>query len=131
MEDLKIERTQDIFFSPEVHFDGKTGVCELIGESYLEETVKFYEQILDWLQEFMLVEKKPITFNFKLTYFNTSSSKSILDILFLLKDYQDEGNEVTINWFYDEANKMTMEEEVEDFSDEADIDINFLPFPDE
>ena len=128
MEDLKIDKKQDIFFSPEVNFNASTGVCELIGESYLEETLKFYEPLYEWLTNYGNVLKKPLTFNFKLTYFNTSSSKAILDVLFILKDYEESGADVTVNWFYDTTNKMTMEEEVEDFSDETDLQINLLPF---
>jgi len=128
MENLEIDKKQDIFFSPQVSFNAQTGVCELIGESYLEETLKFYEQLYGWLRDYIEIVQKPIDFRFKLTYFNTSSSKAILDILFILKDYQEAGGNVKVTWYYDQANRMTMEEEVEDFADEADIDIALEAF---
>ena len=47
-----------------------------------------------------------------------------------LKDYQDNGGKVTVNWYYEEDD-ADMEEEVEDFIIESEIDINLLPYPDD
>jgi Domain of unknown function (DUF1987). len=65
----------------------------------MEETYKFYEPVIRWLKDYMQ-EKKPIEFNFKLTYFNTASSRFILEILDMLKSYQDNGGQVKVSWYY-------------------------------
>ena len=128
MENLKIKGSHGVFFIPTVNFDAKTGVCEIAGESYLEDAAEFYEPVLKWIDDFIIVVNKPIVFHFKLTYFNTSSSRRILDILGRLKEYEDEGGQVTINWYYEEDDS-DMEEEVEDFMIESELDINLLPYP--
>ncbi len=131
MENIHIGGSHDVFFVPSVDFNAETGVCEISGESYLEETVDFYAPLIQWLEDYMDNVKKPIIFNFKLTYFNTSSSRSILDILNVLKAYEDEGNKIEVNWYYD-ADDTDMEEEVEDFMLESEVEINLIPFkPDE
>ena len=74
----------------------------------------------------MTAINQPLVFNFRLTYFNTSSSKRILYILLKLKEYEDNGGEVTVNWYYDEDD-TDMEEDVEDFRIISNLDINSIP----
>jgi len=124
MENLVIKGERDIFFIPNVHLNAITGECLISGESYLEETVEFYRPVIEWLEQFMEEENQPITFNFKLTYFNTSSSRSLVDILHLLKEYEESGGTITINWYY---NKFDIDkEEIEDFIEETGVNINLL-----
>lgn len=99
MESLYINNYPDLVYYPLVNFNYYSGVCEIVGESYMEETYKFYEPVIRWLKDYML-EKKPIEFNFKLSYFNTASSRFILEILDMLKSYQDNGGQVKVNWYY-------------------------------
>ena len=113
MENLEIHAKPGSHFKPSVKLDADTGECEIAGESYLEETAQFYQPIYDWLVEFMKT-KKPILFNFKLSYVNTSSSKHILFILRLLKKYGEEGNDIQTNWFIEKGD-MDTEEDVEDY----------------
>lgn len=123
MENLYILGSNDSFFIPTVDFDVQTGVCTISGESFLENVIEFYEPLVEWLRRYGEEIKKPITLNFKLTYFNTSSSKSILDMLYVLRDYKDNGGEVTVNWYYQNPDII---EEVEDFMIETELEINTI-----
>ena len=67
----------------------------------------------------------PITFRFKLTYFNTSSSKRILYIMLKLKEFIDQGGEVNANWHYDK-NDIEMEEDIEDLMKIAKLNVNMI-----
>lgn len=126
MENKIIKGSRGVYFIPTVNFSAETGVCELAGESFLEDTVEFYGPLIDWLKEYIKTGKS-LTFNFKLTYFNTSSSRSILDILNLLKSHEKAGGEVTVNWHYDERD-IDMEEEIEDYMIESELEINMIPY---
>lgn len=125
MDNLILSEVPDAPFYPRVEFDAETGVCEIIGESYMEETHKFYLPLINWLKKYISEKNAPITLNLKLTYFNTSSSRQILDMLDVLKNYQDKGGEVTINWYYDPEDP-DMQDEVEDFTIETGMEINLL-----
>lgn len=127
MEDLIIKGAHKDYFIPSVNFNAQTGICELSGESFLEDTVEFYKPLIAWLSEFVETIKKPIAFIVKLTYFNTSTSRCILDMLNVLKDYEEEGGEVIVNWHYDE-NDVDMEEDIEDYMIDTGLDINLIPF---
>ncbi|MEA2105201.1 MAG: DUF1987 domain-containing protein [Bacteroidota bacterium] len=127
MESINIKRSTETPYFPAVSFDAKSGICEISGESYMEETYKFYLPLISWLKEFMEETNKPITFNIKLIYLNTSTSKCILDILELLKSSKSKGKEVSINWFYD-SDDPDMIDEVEDFEVESGIKIELRKF---
>jgi hypothetical protein len=123
---LHIEGKNDTYFTPSVQLDPSEGVCKLTGESYLEDTFGFYKKITDWLQDYMQ-SKRPVTFDFKLTYFNTSSSRALLDLLKLLNNYRVSGGQVTVNWFYPEDDE-DMLEEAEDFMADTKLPINLIAY---
>ncbi len=126
LESLTIEGKSGTFFIPSVDFDAQTGNCRLEGESYLENTWEFYDKLTNWLKKYTET-KKPITFNFKLTYFNTSSSKGILDILFLLKDFDLAGGKVTVNWYYPEDDEDNLAE-AEDFIADSELEMKLISY---
>ena len=127
MENLEIEGSHKNFFIPTVNFNAKTGICEISGESFLEDTVEFYRPLIDWIEEYINAVKGPIALIIKLTYFNTSTSRSILDILNLLRDYEESGGEIVVNWHYDE-NDIDMEEDIDDYIIDTGLEINKIPF---
>jgi len=129
MENLYIPKSKGQFFVPEVNFNAETGICELLGESYLENTLAFYDELSDWIYLFTSEIKKPITLNVKLTYYNTSSSRRLLELIFILKNYKDNGGEVEINWYYDEDSKQLIFEDVDDMMVESDMFIKLIPLP--
>lgn len=126
MENIYIPGSHDGYFVPTVDFNSETGICEISGESFLEETNVFYAPLINWIKEY-IENKNPITFNCKLTYFNTSSTKSLLDIFKILKKYEDEGGDVTVNWYYDEED-LDLEEAIEDYMIDTGLTINMIGF---
>lgn len=125
MENIVIKEVQDAPYYPAVNFDAEKGICEISGESYMEETFKFYSPLLEWIKKYIKEKNKPLTINFKLTYFNTNSSRLILDILDIIKKNKDEGGKIAVNWHYDPADP-DMIDEVEDFEMETGLDINLV-----
>jgi hypothetical protein len=121
MENLKITGASDTFFTPNIDFDSISGKCVISGESYLENTVEFYKQLHQWLNEYML-SKKAIDFHFGLTYFNTSSSKALLQLMNALKAYEETGASVTVTWHYN-IDDEDMKEEAEDYQLDSGLDI--------
>ena len=128
MESLYINDYPDQINYPVVDFNYNTGICEISGESYMEDSYVFYESLLNWFKDYF-DEKRPITFNIKLIYFNTSSSRLILELLDLVKAYIDNGGKAEINWFYKKKDP-DMKREISDFKDETNLEINILPFED-
>jgi hypothetical protein len=82
------------------------------------------------LNDFFNEVQKPIQFNVRLSYYNTSSSRSILDIFDLLKIYEDNGGQVEVNWYCRDIDYDVILEEVEDYMEESDLKINVISYTD-
>ncbi len=106
MKTLKIDRKEE---SPQVIFDKEKGLFEISGRSLPEDANTFYEPILSWLEEYSRNPASKTTFDFRLTYFNTASSKVILDILTMFEEMIEEGHELLVRWFYSKKDEDMLE----------------------
>ena len=117
METIKIQGTED---TPKIILDADNEIMEISGRSLPEDVSAFYEPVLNWLNEYAEKPNKKTIFNFKLTYFNTASSKLLLDILMKLEEMHENGNDVLIRWHYPEDDE-DMEEAGEEYADIVDV----------
>ncbi len=111
MENLQIEGSPK---TPSVKFNSVEGVLELKGRSIPENSVEFYQPLYDWLDKYGESNPGKTTIDIKLEYFNTSSSKCILDIFKKLEGINEKGSEVLVNWFFEEDDE-DMEEAGQDY----------------
>ena len=95
--------------TPYVKFDGEKGLVEIKGRSIPENSIEFYKPLIDWLDKFADQPADRTSVNVKLEYFNTSSSKCILDIFRKLELLHKKGDEVEINWYYEEDDEDMFE----------------------
>ncbi|WP_338814886.1 DUF1987 domain-containing protein [Bernardetia sp. Wsw4-3y2] len=124
---LVVESKKDAYFVPHINFDADAQHCLIEGESYLEDAFEFYDNLMNWFKEYFKTNQK-VVLDCKLSYFNTSSSRALLDLFRLLKEFQDEGKQITINWYYPEEDHDDMRVEGEDFMDESDIHLNIISY---
>jgi hypothetical protein len=117
MEVVKIVGTDD---TPNVVLDVENKIFEISGRSLPEDVASFYEPILDWLERYSEETLDKTVFDFKLVYFNTASSKMILDILLKLEEMHEAGNEVLIKWHYPDDDE-DMEEAGEEYADIVEV----------
>ncbi len=123
MKDLHIPRTP---FTPEISFNAQTAVLQLIGESYPENCWDFYQPALDWLHLFLFKSNLSVTFNCKLSYFNTSSTKIILEMFELLEKYNSRSGNVDVNWYYPKDDEDILEDG-QGFASDIHIPFHFIP----
>jgi len=119
MEIINIAATED---TPKVVLDHVNKVFEISGRSLPEDVVVFYQPVIQWLDD---LEKSPIPnleLAIKLEYFNTASSKLILDILLKLEEINQNGTPLKVKWYY-LASDSDMREAGEEYSE-----IVSLPF---
>ncbi len=95
--------------TPYVRLDGEKGLIEIKGRSIPENSVEFYKPLIDWLDSYGATPLEATNVNIQLEYFNTSSSKCILDIFKKLELIYKKGSKVHINWYYEEDDEDMFE----------------------
>lgn len=101
--------------TPTIKFDSNSGLVEIKGRSIPENSIEFYKPLIDWLEKYAIKPQSNTTVNIQLEYFNTSSSKCILDVFKKLENINKSGNSaVIINWHYEEDDE-DMSEAGEDY----------------
>ena len=111
MDNLFIAKTND---SPEVDFKFSSNELNISGEAFPEDANKFFYPVLVGLDNYLKsVDNQDVEFNFRLTYFNSASTKMIFSIFQLLNDSACTSNRVVLNWYYDED-----DDTIKDFGDD-------------
>lgn len=106
MELINIEGTPK---TPTITMNPETGVVGIKGRSIPENSIEFYKPIVDWLEEYTKLPQPKTVVNVQLEYFNTSSSKCILDVFKKFEILKKDNNEVVINWYYEEDDEDMLE----------------------
>ena len=93
------------------------------GRSIPENSFDFFDPIFDWINQYNQNPKSETQLRFYVEYFNTASSKCILDILRIFeKLHQENKSKVDVIWHYEEEDE-DMQYAGEDFK--AVIEIPF------
>jgi hypothetical protein len=108
MESLLIAASKS---TPGVHFDAGTNLLEIKGESYPENASKFYAPLFDWLGGYLeqVADGVEVVVNLEIIYFNSSSSKALMNIFDMLSQAGAAGRRVVVNWRYHSQNESALE----------------------
>ncbi len=120
MEIINLEGAED---TPKIILDKTNGIYEISGRSLPEDSAEFYQPVLDWIEAYSNEPDASTNFVFKLEYFNTASSKLILDVLSALEDIPG----MAISWYFHEDDE-DMEEAGEEFSELVEIPFEFKTY---
>ncbi len=121
MENLSIEKTK---FTPEIMFDSSLRVLNIKGESYPENTSAFYKPVFKWIKEYFSdVSKEKTIVNIELYYFNSSSSKVLMNLFEELDNAAEKGGKIAVNWIYDPEDEDSLE-----FGEEFAEDVSHIEF---
>ncbi|TAE04255.1 MAG: DUF1987 domain-containing protein [Bacteroidetes bacterium] len=123
MENFFIKGSEE---TPTVSLNADTGIMEISESSYPEYTNEIYNPLLEWMEEYMMEPNRKVTFNFRLDYFNTSTSFRFQQIINLLNDYfLNKNGQVVVNWFYQDGD-IDMQENGEDYAKDAKMPFNLV-----
>jgi hypothetical protein len=99
MEKIEIAGTED---TPGIILDAENRLISITGRSLPEDVSVFYKPVFDWLNELKQNKKGDMVVEIKLEYFNTASSKILLDIFMTLEEICDLTQEkASVKWHYD------------------------------
>lgn len=121
MQDIYVARTNQ---SPEVDFRFSEHKLQMTGEAYPENANAFFLHILTSLENYLSsADGQTIEFNFKLTYFNSASTKMLYNMFELLNESSSKNNHIILNWFYDEE-----DDTIQEFGEGVQDDFQALEF---
>jgi len=107
MENLIIEAAKSF---PYIHFDPAENTLEIRGESYPENAAKAYAPMFAWLEEYLQgLQDEVVRVDFEITYFNSSSSKILMNFFDMLENAAQDGKKIVVNWHYHEDNETALE----------------------
>lgn len=121
MEKLFIEKTED---TPLIDFCPNSNKLVIEGRSLPEDVTTFYQPVLDWLDKAR--SASGFDMEIRLEYFNTASSKLLLDILMKIEEIQNSGaTSYRIKWLYD-SNDTDMQEAAVEYSELIEVPIEII-----
>ncbi len=124
MDNLVIERTEA---TPDIYFNATTNILSIQGESYPENAAEFYAPIFKWLREFLTYPSaSTVVANIEIVYFNSSSSKALMNLFDLLDEACARGKPIVVNWIYDTDNESALEYGEEFKEDVKQIEFNLV-----
>ena len=125
-------------FTPRISLDPDKRLFEISGVSRPEDVSAFYTPVIEWLKGFKLMEidnlnspyrEDGFRIIFRLSYFNSSSAKMILQFLEILRDINDSGVSVNIEWYYEEGDEQVLEDG-EDLAETIELPFRFIEIVD-
>lgn len=115
--------------TPTVKFQGDSGVLEISGKSIPENSLGFYQPLYSWIDQYSNQPAGKTEVKIMLEYFNTSSSKCLLDIFRKAENMKKAGkSEVTVLWHY-EADDEDMMEAGQDYDALIDLPFTLVEMP--
>jgi hypothetical protein len=112
-------------YTPYVLLDANKGIIEISGRSFPEDSNRFYKPVLRWVDEYLTSPNSITQLNLKFSYYNTASSKKILELIKKLSSINNTENKLIINWYYEEGEE-DMLNAGSDFSSVVDIPFEFI-----
>ena len=109
--------------TPTITLDPSKNLFELSGRSVADNPSEVYTPVLQWLNDYAKDPKPSTLFVFKLEYFNTSSSKALLDTLSALSFIKN----TKVIWYYQEDD-VDMKEAGEEFFELVNIPFEFKTY---
>ncbi len=105
--------------TPYILLDTDQNYMRFEGESFHENVAEFYAELDTLLSKHMYSDFTSFTFDCELSYFNSSTSKFLMNMLLEMDDaIAGTDKQVIVNWIFDSENDIMLEFG-EDFSEEV------------
>lgn len=92
--------------TPMILFDPYQDKFEIIGVSVPENGKEFYNPALEWMIQYAKSPNEKTELQINLDFFNISSSKMILFLLYKLMEIAQAGKSVKIKWYYNDEDLL-------------------------
>lgn len=126
MDTLLIQATAQ---TPLVNLDPSTGIMEIRGRSIPDDPEAFWGVVLTWFDNYMANPNEETLVKIDLEYFNITSSKRILFLLYKLNELVDSGKKAKVEWYYRQSDE-DMYEVGQDYAFMVHVPFDFREYTD-
>lgn len=105
MKSIYLDAKED---TPKVILDPSEGKFEISGRSLPEDATIFYNQIHTWISSYVTAPNPETQFHFNLEYFNSTSLKQIIKLLFNLESITGTGAKINVIWHYNSNDELML-----------------------
>jgi hypothetical protein len=106
--------------TPKILWNVDSYTFRIEGRSIPEDSVGFYKKLYAWVEDCGPDLNGTVSFEFQLEYFNTSTSKCLLDLFKMLQKHWERNNQISIKWYFAEDDP-DMGETGRDYADLLDL----------
>lgn len=107
--------------TPAITLDETTAILTIAGESYPEDVPAFFEQVHKSIADYFADHQDDFHVHIKLTYFNSSSARALMELLDMLDEEAAKARAITVMWFCDPDDDITRE-----FAEDISADVENL-----
>ncbi len=112
--------------TPTIKLYFETGSIEISGKSIPENSIGFYQPVYSWIDTYAAKPSSKTEIKIQLEYFNTSSSKCLLDIFRKFEAIKKSGkSDIEVLWHY-EADDEDMMEAGDDYNSLVDLTFRLI-----
>lgn len=111
--------------TPKIVFEPAKGKLEIKGRSISDDSVKFYQPLLDSIDRYVAKPVVPVKIDIELEYIDTESAKCLLKLLKKMEALPAKGFKVVVNWYYKSGNQG-MFEMGKDYQAVIRLDVNLV-----
>lgn len=111
---------------PKINFDPKNNIFEITGNSFPEESPKFYIPLIEWIAEYSKQANDNTHVVCKFEYFNSLSAKLLYELFFELQKITNTGKKVSVSWHYDPEDHFILDKGQE-YKNVLDMPFNLIP----
>lgn len=112
--------------TPAVTLDPSAGRLVLTGESYPEDVTSFYATLTSAISAYLDDGPGNLLTEIRLTYFNSSSARALMELLEQLDEAAGNGAQITIDWYCDPDDDITREFAEDIASDVSNTKVSIL-----
>jgi hypothetical protein len=115
--------------TPRIVLDPDEMMFEISGSSLPEDVERFYQPVIDWLDEFIHIitdTANPLVVSVRFNYYNSGSMRYIAEFFKRIKQINDKDVETVVKWFYDEEDDLLLEAG-QDMEEVTGLHFEFIP----
>ncbi len=105
---FRIEK-QKTTSTPYVLIDEEKSYMKLEGRCFHEKVAEFFKDVNDWLDSYLASNFSLFTFDCKIDYFNSSTTKLLLNMLLKMDKHASADKKIIVNWITTQNNSIIIE----------------------